>query len=1026
MAELCFPPFRLDPVNEQVWCDGQLVPLRPKLFAILRYLVEHAGRLVSREELTKAVWPDTVISDSVLRGCLRALREALGDKAAEPRFIETVARRGYRFLAPLTAASPAEGSPFDVQPADAGARTSDAGLFPASNTLHPTSTLVGREAELSQLQTVWHKALAGQRQVVFVTGEPGIGKTTVVEAFLKLIANPQSSTPSLWIGRGQCVEQYGAGEAYLPVLEALSRMCREPGGERLIRLLRRHAPTWLVQLPALLSAAEQEAVQRKVQGATRERMLREFTEAIEVLTAETPLVLLLEDLHWSDYATIDLLALLARLREAARLLVLGTYRPADVAMSGHPLKAAKQELQTHGQCEELALTFLTDVAVGQYLDARFPHHRFPPALAQMIYRSTDGNALFMVNTVDSLVQQGTVSEQDGQWQLQVPLHEVAVGAPENMRQLIEKQIERLGEEQQWLEVASVVGAEFSAAVLTAGGIDAQRSEERCEGLIRRGQFLQARGVAEWPDGTVATRYGFLHALYQQVLYERIPVGRRVRLHHQIGEVLEAGYGARSSEIAAELALHFERGHEYRRAVQYHGQAAQTALQRSALHETMTHLHQALELLATLPDTPERAQQELSLQVTLGVASIAAKGFGASEVEHAFARARALSQQFEDSPQSFPILIGLGVFYLSRSEFQTGLALAEQCLRLAEQAQDPALLITAHLYVGANLHYLGNLPATQRHYEHALQLHDPQQHRSLAFLSGTDPGIASGAMLSWVFWHLGYPDQALRRSQQANTLARDLGHANTSAAVLAIQGFCHLLRGELQAVQTLMKEEAALCAEQGVPTFLAISVIFQGWVFVMQGQWEEGLTRMRSGLADYRATGIRANTPWYLSLLADACGKAGRIEEGLEALTEAFAFVEQTDERCYETELYRIKGTLTLRSQTSLKQVSDKSHASQTESKDTNPQHLTPNTHAEADAEACFLKAIDIAQRQQAKSLELRAVVSLARLWHQQGRTAEARRQLAEVYEWFTEGWNTADLLEAQSLLTELGYAPVLK
>jgi len=682
-------------------------------------------------------------------------------------------------------------------------------------------------------------------------------------------------------------------------------------------------------------------------------------------------------------------------------------------------------LQTHGQCEELALTFLTDGAVAQYLDARFPGHHFPFALAQFIYRSTDGNPLFMVNTVDYLGQQGILSEQDRHWQLCTQLHELTLEAPENVRQLIERQIERLNEEErQVLEVASVAGSEFSAAVLTAGGLDIQASEAGCERLVRRGQFLQARGVAEWPDGTVATRYGFLHALYQNVLYERISAGRRVRLHQQIGAVLETGHGARTSEIAAELATHFERGRDYRRAVQYRGQAARTALQRSALRETLTHLDKALSLLATLPETPERAQQELSLQLTLGVASVAAKGLGAAEVEQAFARARALSQQVEDSPHSFPILVGLGSFYLSRAEFQTSQALAEQCLRLAEQAADPGLLLTAHQYVAANLQALGELTTAHAHYERVLQLYNPQEHRSLALLAGADPGIAAGSMLSWALWYLGYPDQALSRSQWANTLAHDFGHANTSALVLAVHSFCHALRGELAAARMRAEETVSLSATQGVPTFLASGTIILGWIRVTQGQWEEGLAQMRQGLTDLAATGTLVFKSWYLSLLADAYRQAERIDEGFATLTEAFTFVEQTGERVYEAELYRLKGELTLpkRQVSNVKfqaQKSPKPKGQRSKVKNADPRSLTPGPQTSAEAEACFHTAIGIARHQQAKSLELRAVMSLARLWQRQGRTEEARRQLAEIYGWFTEGWDTADLLEAQGLLKDL-------
>src|SRR5438552_8122842 len=378
-----FGAFWLDVSNAQLWKEEQTLSLKPKALAMLRHLIEHAGQLVTKEALFQAVWPDTVVSEAVLTTCMREIRQVLGDEAKAPQFVETVHRRGYRFIAPLTTTQPVQGSKFKVQSPRSAIRTQ-----------HSAIGMVGRETELEQLYGWLEKALSGERQLVFVTGEPGIGKTTLVEAFLQSLesrvqrlASGSQNVPlstfqtldprrqtldsSLWIGRGQCIEHYGAGEAYLPVLEALGRLCREPGGKRLVELLNQHAPTWLVQMPALLSPAELEVLQRKVAGTTRERMLREMAEAVEVLTVERPLVLWLEDLHWSDYSTLDWLTYVARRREPARLVVIGTYRPVEVIVQEHPLKGVKQELQQHGHCQELPLGSLSEAAVGEYLAERF-------------------------------------------------------------------------------------------------------------------------------------------------------------------------------------------------------------------------------------------------------------------------------------------------------------------------------------------------------------------------------------------------------------------------------------------------------------------------------------------------------------------------------------------------------------------------------------------------------------------------------------------------------------------------------
>ncbi len=611
---IVFPPFRLDVTNEQLWRDTHLVGLRHKTFAVLRYLVARPGQLVTKDEMLEALWPGTVVTDSALKICVRELRKALGDDDRAPRFIQTVHGRGYRFIASVTTTPPVQTSSFTVQTP-----------LPFFNLLHPTLPLVGREAELARLHRYWEKALQGTRQVIFVSGEPGIGKTTVVETFLSGIgrqgagsgeqgtwnrrhartnsAQPmldaQSLRPSLWIGRGQCIEQYGAGEAYMPVLEALGRLCREPGGKRLIAVLDQYAPTWLVQMPALLSVQQLETLQRKTHGATQERMLREMAEAIEVLTAEQPLILWLEDLHWSDVSTLELLAVLGRRQETLRLLLIGTYRPVEMLVKEHPLRAVKHELQLHKQCEELRLGFLTEEDVAEYLAQRFPVTTQPTELRQvahLVHQRTEGNPLFMVNVVDHLLAQAEALPHGK------PPHflQDLLVVPESIRQMIEKQLDRLNpEEQRVLEIASVAGAEFSAAAVAAGAqTEIGEIEARCAGLSRHDQFLRTQAVEEWPDGTVAARYGFIHALYQEVLYERVTAGQRIALHRRIGERHEQAYGDRAKAIAAELAMHFEQGPEYRRAVRYRQLAGKNALPVAPHLQPMPHPRNGLQLPPT--------------------------------------------------------------------------------------------------------------------------------------------------------------------------------------------------------------------------------------------------------------------------------------------------------------------------------------------------------------------------------------------------------------------------------------------
>src|SRR5262245_52587697 len=394
---IVFDPFCLDLADQSLWRGSQVIKLRPKAFAVLGYLLGRPRQLVTKEELLNAIWPDTFVGDAVLKVAVRQIREALGDDPTSPRFIETAHRLGYRFVGKI---------------AESGQRTEDDQRIRGERAVTgselraaiPPQRVVGREEALSRMRSWLEKALGGERQVVFVTGEAGIGKTALVDAF----ADSIGADRRIRIARGQCLEQYGASEAYLPVLEAIGRLCREQG--QVADLLRAHAPMWLLQMPSLMGASDRESLSREVSGATRERMLREMGEALEALTADLPLVLIVEDLHWSDYSTLDLISYLARQRQPAKLMLIGTYRPVELMVSGHPLNAVKRELLAKQQCEELPLEYLTEEAVSKYLAVRFPGNRFPLELAALIHDRTDGNPLFMVNTVDYLVAESLIDE----------------------------------------------------------------------------------------------------------------------------------------------------------------------------------------------------------------------------------------------------------------------------------------------------------------------------------------------------------------------------------------------------------------------------------------------------------------------------------------------------------------------------------------------------------------------------------------------------------------------------------------
>jgi DNA-binding winged helix-turn-helix (wHTH) protein/tetratricopeptide (TPR) repeat protein len=659
--QIVFRPFHLDLDTERLMRGSSPVPLTPKAFAVLHFLVARSHRLVTKEEILGTLWAGTNVQDAVLKVCIAEIRKALGDRARAPRYIETSPRRGYRFVGTIDGRSRR-----DPAPRRAG--------------------LVGRGPEMARLEGWLENARRGERQVVFVTGEGGIGKTAVVQSLLDRAA----SAPGTWVARGACVEQYGSGEPYLPVLEGIGRLARGPHGDRLVALLRRHAPTWLAQMPSLLRETERESLGRETIGATGERMVRELAEAVEAFDEETTLVLALEDLQWSDFSTLDLISCLARRREPAGLMLIGTYRPADVLLGHHPLRAVTRELRMRRQCHELPLGYLSQAEVAEYLAGRFPE-TLAESMAGPIHRRTGGNPLFMVNVVDYLAGRDLIGTPGARGNLAGAPSAVESVIPESLREMIEKQLDRLTDEEQGLlEAASVAGLEFPALAVAAGlEIDLGRSEAICDGLARRGQFLRPTGVRRLPDGTVTARYEFIHPLYQNVLYHRLPPARRLRLHQRIAERGITVYGPRAGEIAAELAVHFERAGDIGGAVDQLRRAADNASRRYANREAIEHLTRAYDLVDHLPE-PDRGDLQMMILEQVGTTrrSMGDMQGAAGDFEALVGLARERGRADREARGLF--YLGSAVSWFDRGHFQRA---TEQALALAHSFEDG--LLRAH-------------------------------------------------------------------------------------------------------------------------------------------------------------------------------------------------------------------------------------------------------------------------------------------------------------------------------------------
>jgi DNA-binding winged helix-turn-helix (wHTH) protein/tetratricopeptide (TPR) repeat protein len=587
-----FPPFRLDEMNQCLWRGDTRISLMPKPFAVLKYLVDHAGCLVTHDELLSAIWPDTFVQPEVLRRYVLEIRRALGDQAESPRFIETRPKRGYQFIAEVSNDSP---------------------VLTRERTAHLDTTLVGRASALASLNAHLDKALGGERQIVFVVGEPGIGKTRLVDAFQHGVASALLS-----VARGQSVEGFGGKEPYYPIFEAIAQLARGPTRTLVVETLARNAPTWLIQFASLVQADQHGALQRETLGATRERMVRELCEALEVMTSAMPLVLVLEDLHWVDHSTIDLISAIARRREPARLLLVGTFRPAELILTNSPLKALKHDLMLHRLAHEVTLDPLSESDVGVYLKAQFVDSNLPRELAAVIHRHSDGNPLFMTAILDHLAQKGALTHAHGRWTLDVPIADLNPGVPDTLKQMLELQMRHLTEiERQFLKCASVAGQRFTAWAIAAMLMSqSSEVEQQCAALTERHQFLTFFGTRDLPDGSSTSAYEFAHALYREVLYRGLGASLRVTYHKRLAEGIEGLSPQVSRDLAAELASHFEEGRQHERAIHYLILASNNAARRYAHRESIAVLEHARELLPRIAED-KRSEIELLVLEKLG-------------------------------------------------------------------------------------------------------------------------------------------------------------------------------------------------------------------------------------------------------------------------------------------------------------------------------------------------------------------------------------------------------------------------
>ena len=839
--------------------------------------------------------------------------------------------------------------------------------------------LVGREEESGLLRRRWEQSKAGVGQVVFLSGEAGIGKSALVEGL-----RAQVRAELLPCIAFRC-SPYHTTSALYPVITHIERLLQvapdDPPATRLAKLeaglqpYRLPLPEVVPLVAGLLSVplpAERYAALTVTPQQQKQQTLDTLVAWLEAEGERQPVLVAWEDLHWADPTTLEYLGLLVEQAPTVPMLHVLTYRP-----------EFSPPWPQRSHITPLVLNRLERLQVEALITQRAGGKPLPAEVVQYIVAKTDGVPLYVEELTKMLLASGLLREEADQYVLTGPLRTVAI--PDTLQDALRARLDQLNMAKEVAQLGAVLGREFAYELLAA--IAPQDEETLQAGLAQLvgAELLYQRGRPP------RARYIFKHALIQDAAYASLLKRTLQQVHQQVAQVLETRFPLLVETQPELVAQHYTAAGCTEQAVGYWQRAGQYASDRSAYLEAVTHFTTGIELLKTLPETPARTQHTVTLYIALGAALQIAKGHAAPEVEHAYTQAYALCQQVGESPELVPVLFGLWRFYNTRAQLQTARELGETLLRLAQRTHDPALPVVAHYALGLTSFWLGALPAARMHLEKGIARYTPEQRCAPVFRMGQDPGVACRIYAAAALWSLGYPEQALARVHEALALAHALSHPFSLAFAQCFAAYVSQFRRDVPAVHAHAEATVALSTEQGFTQWAVQGTMLRRWTLARQGQGEEEIAQVRQGIAAYRATGASVFVPYFYTWLSDVSAHLDRVEDGLQALAEAHTLVEQQEERWWEAEVCRLRGVLLLK------------------------QTGTPQEKAET----WLQRALDVARCQEAKSLELRAAMSLSRLWQQQGKRDEARALLAPIYDWFTEGFDTADLQEAKALLEKL-------
>jgi len=865
----------------------------------------------------------------VYHSCVTTMERELG---AEPG---PVTRQAYEQLLKMTASQQAQPQP--------------------PTALISTPPLVDRQAEWQRLQSCWHQATSGSSQLVAVTGEAGIGKTRLVEELVDW-ATQQGITTA----QTRCYASEG-GLAYAPVTDWLRAAELREG---LLQL----EDIWLTQVARLLPELRAERpVLPSPEPITESWQRQHFFEALvrSIFINARPQVLVIDDIQWTDQETLAWLGYLLRYPPQAPLLVAATIRSTEID-SRHPLTFWLMDLRRTDQLTEIELGPLDEPDTA-LLAAHIAGAELNSESASQLYRETEGNPLFIVETVRAGEIKDTIQQR--------------TSLSPKIQTVIESRLAQLSPPARRIaNLAAAIGRAFAFDVL------AEASQEDEDWLVTGlDELWQRRIIREQSDND----YDFSHNRIREIVYNSLSAANRRLLHRRIALAMETVYAANLDNFSKQIALQYDAAGEKEKAITYYQRAGQVAQQIFANADAIQLYTNGLILLDTLPDNTERAEQELILQRQLSIVQRNSKGYAATEVGQALSRARALCQQLDQAHALGSILWGLFSFHFVRSDLHHARNLGEELFVLAQEQHNTAFLQQAHHALGGTLCSLGEFEMSKQHFEQGIALYNPNQHHHQVSLFGVDLGVFCQAWSTHPMWHLGFVDQALQRSYASMDLAKTSGHPFSQALAMAYATMLFQFSRDSKLVQEWAGATIDFCAEHSIGYYDNWSAILHGWALVEQGSLTVGIDKMQKGLTGFRDSNSEARLPYYLTLLADAYGNAGEVQQGLKYLDEALDFAEKNNDDWYSAETHRLMGELMLQ------------------------------TGEVAKAEACFQKSLNLSRSRKARTLELRATVSLARLWVEQNRQEKARSMLKDIFHWFSEGFDSVDLNFARKLIDEL-------